>query len=91
MYPEPLPGPRRASPEGASPAQRGDAHYRPHPEERYYEEYVRVSAEEDAELVLLRRAIYEGSSRGWKLLSAIKEPGDDVLVLTWETLVSFSE
>ena len=90
MGPEPLPGPRRASPEGASPAQRGDAH-RPHPEERYYEEYVRVSAEEDAELVLLRGAIYEGSSRGWKLLSAIKEPGDDVLVLTWDTLVSFSE
>jgi hypothetical protein len=74
--------------EGASPAQRGDAH-RPHPEERYYE-YVRVSAEEDAELVLLRRAIYEGSSRGWKLLSAIKEPGDDVLVLTWDTSGSLS-
>ncbi len=41
--------------------------------------------------MLLRRAIYEGSSRGWKLLSAIKEPGDDVLALTWDTLVSFSE
>ena len=85
MGPEPLPGPRRASPEGASPAQRGDAH-RPHPEERYYEEYVRVSAEEDAELVLLRGTIDEGSSRGWKLLSALKEPGGDVLVLTWDTL-----
>jgi hypothetical protein len=88
--PEPLPGPRRASPEGASPAQRGDAH-RPHPEERYYEEYVRVSAEEDAELVLLRETIDEGSSRGWKLLSAIKEPGREVLLLTWDTSGSLSE
>jgi len=43
----------------------------------------------EEELVLLREAFDEGSSRGWKLLSAIKQPGDDVLVLMWDTLVSF--
>jgi len=64
-------------------------HYRPHLGERYHDEYVPILADEDAELVLLRRAIYEGSSRGWKLISAIKEPGA-VLLLTWDTSGSFS-
>jgi hypothetical protein len=90
VYPEPHAVTRRPCPEGASPEQRGDAHYRPHPEERYHFEYVQVSAEEDAELVLLRGAIYEGSSRGWKLMSAIKEPGGAVLLLTWDNSGSFS-
>ena len=49
----------------------------------------RLKEDAEEELVLLRRAIDEGASRGWKLLSAIKQPGDDVLVLTWDTLVSF--
>ena len=44
----------------------------------------------EEELVLLRGAIDEGASRGWKLLSAIKHPGGEVLLLTWDTLVSFS-
>jgi len=87
----PLPGHRRASLEGASAAHRGDPHYRQHPEESHLvEQTVRLPAEDaEEELVLLRGAIYEGSSRGWKLLSAIKEPGDDVPVLMWDTLVSF--
>ncbi len=44
----------------------------------------------EEELVLLRGAIDEGASRGWKLLSAIKQPGGEALLLTWDTLVSFS-
>jgi hypothetical protein len=90
MCPESLPGPRRASPEGESLAQRADAHYCAHPGERYHDEYVPVSADEDAELVLLRGAIDEGSSRGWKLISAIKKPTGDMLVMTWDTSGSFS-
>jgi len=43
----------------------------------------------EEELVLLREAFDEGASRGWKLLSAIKQPGGEMLVLTWDTLVSF--
>jgi len=87
----PLPGRRRASREGASAAHRGDPHYRQHPEESHLvEQTVRLPAEvAEEELVLLRRAIDEGASRDWKLLSAIKQPGGEVLVLTWETLVSF--
>jgi hypothetical protein len=93
--PEPLPGPRRASPEDASPAHQVDTHYRQHPEERHLvEETVRLPAEAAEELELLRGTIDEGASRGWKLLSAIKHPGGEVLLLTWDTtwdsLVSFS-
>jgi hypothetical protein len=31
------------------------------------------------------RFIEEGESRGWKLVSAIKQPGDDMLLVTWDT------
>ena len=91
MSTAPLPGPRRASLEGASAAHQGDPHYRQHPEEESHlvEQTVPLPAEvAEEELVLLREAFDEGASRGWKLLSAIKQPGDDVLVLTWDTLVS---
>ena len=88
----PLPAPRRASREGASAAHRGDTHYRQHPEESHLvEQSVPLPAEDaEEELELLRGAIDEGASRGWKLLSAIKHPGGEVLLLTWDTLVSFS-
>ena len=89
MYPEPHGGPRRANPEDESLAQLGHAHYRPYQEGRYHEEYVPIFADEDAELELLRGAIGGGLSRGWKLLSAIKEPGGAVLLLTWDTSGSF--
>ena len=91
MSTAPLPGPRRASLEGASAGHQGDPHYRQHPEEESHlvEQTVPLPAEvAEEELVLLREAFDEGASRGWKLLSAIKQPGDDVLVLTWDTLVS---
>ena len=66
-----------------------DTHYRQHPEERHLvEQTVRLPAEAAEELELLRRAIDEGASRGWKLLSAIKHPGGEVLLLSQETLVS---
>jgi len=73
-----------------------DTHYRQHPEERHLvEETVRLPAEAAEELELLRGAIDEGASRGWiAALSAIKHPGGEVLLLTWDTtwdtLVSFS-
>lgn len=92
MSTAPLPGPRRASLEGASATHRGDPHYRQHPEEESHlvEQTVPLPAEvAEEELVLLREAFDEGASRGWKLLSAIKQPGGEVLVLTWDTLVSF--
>ncbi|MDP9476217.1 MAG: hypothetical protein M3R38_11150 [Actinomycetota bacterium] len=84
MCAEPLAGSPQGSP--SSPAQQGDARdVEAHPQGRYHEEYVRVPADKDAELVLLRGVIDEGARRGWKLISAIKQPGDDVLVVTWDT------
>lgn len=92
MCPESLAGCRGASPQGTSspPSQRGNAHTRPHPEEPYHDEYIRLPAGKDAELVFLRGVIEEGESRGWKLISAIKQPGADVLLVTWDTPGSFS-
>ncbi len=92
MGSQPLPGPRRASLEGASQAHRGDTRYRQHPEESHLvEQTVRLPAEDaEEELVLLSGALDEGASRGWKLLSAIKHPGGEVLLLRWDTLVSCS-
>lgn len=92
MCPEPHAGPPGASPQGASPTtQRADArHPLAHPQERHCEEYVRLPADKDAELVLLRGVIEEGESRGWKLLSAVKEPGGEALLVTWDTSGSVS-
>lgn len=92
MCPEPLAGPRGASSEGASspPTQRGDAQASPPPEERYHDIRIWLPADKDAELLFLRRIIDEGESRGWKLISAVKQPGADVLWVTWDTWGSSS-
>ena len=58
--------------------------------ERYRDLCVRLPADEDAAPVLLREVVAEGASRGWKLLSAVKEPGADVLLVTWDTSGSFA-
>ncbi len=58
--------------------------------ERYRDLCVRLPADEDAALALLREVVAEGASRGWKLISAIKRPEADVLLVTWDTSGSFS-
>jgi hypothetical protein len=58
--------------------------------ERYRDLCVRLPAEEDAASALLREVLAEGGSRGWKLISAIKRPGGDVLLVTWDTSGAFS-
>ena len=58
--------------------------------ERYRDLYVRLPAEEDAAPALLREVLAEEASRGWKLLSAIKRPEADVLLVTWGTSGAFS-
>ena len=58
--------------------------------ERYRDLCVRLPADEDAAPALLREVVAEGASRGWKLLSAVKQPGTEVLLLTWDTSGSYS-
>ena len=58
--------------------------------ERYRDLCVRLLADEDAASALLREVIAEGGSRGWRLISAIKRPEADVLLVTWDTSGSFS-
>ena len=57
--------------------------------ERYRDLCVRLPAEEDAAAALLREVLAEGASCGWKLISAIKRPEADVLLVTWDTSGSF--
>ncbi len=68
-------------------AQQGNAADRPQPE-RYYTEHVRLPADKEAAREILRAVINERSSRGWKLISALKEPSGDALRLEWDTLGS---
>jgi hypothetical protein len=58
--------------------------------ERYRDLCVRLPAEEDAASALLRKVLAEGASRGWKLISAIKWPEADALLVTWDTSGTFS-
>jgi hypothetical protein len=75
---------RGGSAQGASPPDPGDARHPSRPEERYHDERVRLPAEEDARLGFLRGVIDEGASRGWKLVSALREPDGEALLLTWD-------
>ena len=52
--------------------------------ERYRDLRVWLPAEKDAASALLREALAEGASRGWKLISALREPDGEAFVLTWE-------
>ena len=56
----------------------------PHPQ-RYGEERVRLPEDPDAKLAFLRKVIAEGERRGWKLISAIREPDGEGLLVTWDT------
>ncbi len=58
--------------------------------ERYRDLRVRLPAEEEAAPALLREVLAEGAGRGWKLVSAIKRPEADVLLVTWDTSGAFS-
>ena len=58
--------------------------------ERYCDLCVRLPADEDAAPALMREVLAEGAGRGWKLISAIKRPEADALVVTWDTAGSFS-
>ncbi len=69
-------------------AQQEHAPNQPEPE-RYYSEHVRLPADEEVARVILREVFNERSSRGWKLMSATKEPSGDALLLEWDTLGSF--
>lgn len=53
--------------------------------ERYYSEYIPLPVKEDA----LREVINERQAWGWKLISALKTPSGDALLLEWDTLGSF--
>ncbi len=78
------------SAQGASPPDAGDARRPSHPEGRYHDERVQLPADQVAASALLREVLAEGTSRGWKLVSAIKRPEDDALLVTWDTSGSFS-
>ena len=52
--------------------------------ERYHDLSVRLPAEEAAASALLREVLAEGASRGWKLISALREPDGEAFVLTWQ-------
>ena len=58
--------------------------------ERYLDERVRLPADEEAAPALVREVLAEGASRGWKLISAIKGPEADALLVTWDTSGAFS-
>ena len=58
--------------------------------ERYRDLCVRLPDDEDALLALLREVLAEGAGRGWKLISAIKRPEADALLVTWDTSGAFS-
>ncbi len=90
MCSQPLARCRGGSAQDASPPEPGDTHHLLSPlEERYHDDRVRLPADNDAKLVFLRGVIDEGTTRGWKLLSATREPGGDVLSLVWDTSGSF--
>ena len=58
--------------------------------ERYQDLRVWLPAEEDAASALLREVLAEGAGRGWRLISAIKRPEADALLVTWDTSGAFS-
>jgi hypothetical protein len=53
--------------------------------ERYRDLCVRLPADEEAAPALLREVLAEGAGRGWKLISAVKRPEADALLVTWDT------
>ena len=61
------------------------------PPERYYGEYIRLPADQDSMSAILYETFNERQARGWKLISATKEPDGDWLLMEWDTSGSFSE
>ena len=58
--------------------------------ERYHDELVRLPEEGDAASELLREVLAGGANRGWKLVSALREPDGEAFLLTWDTSGYFS-
>lgn len=88
---EPLAAARGAGPESPAPARPGDAAHHPPRAGHYHEEQVRLPADQDAKLAFLRGAIEKGAARGWKMISATRQPSADVLLVTWDTQGSLSD
>ncbi len=61
-----------------------------HPE-RYYSECLRLAADQDSMIAVLYEVYNERQARGWKLISATKEPCGDWLLMEWDTSGAFSE
>jgi hypothetical protein len=87
---EPLAETRGGSAQGASPSDAGYARRPSRPEERYRDELVRLPAQEGAASALLREVLAVGANRGWKLVSALREPDGETFLLTWDTSGYFS-
>ena len=79
------------SAQGAAPPDSPEARHPSRPEDRYRDESVRLPAEEGARLVFLRGVIDEGASRGWKLVSALRESDGEAFLLTWDVSVALPE
>ena len=60
------------------------------PAERYRDEEVLLPADRNAQQTLLRGIVDGGASRGWKLVSALREPDGEAFLLTWDTSWYFS-
>ena len=61
-----------------------------HPE-RYYSEYIRLAADNASMRAILYEVCNERKARGWKLISATKEPKGDWLVMVWDKSGAFCE
>ncbi len=81
----------QGSAQGAPRHKRSSAPGRSWPEGRYHEEHVRLPKDQDAKLTFLRGAIGKGAARGWRMVSATRQQGADVLLVTWDTQGSFSD
>ena len=61
-----------------------------HPE-RYYSEHIPLAADQNSMRAILYEVFNERKARGWKLISATKDPDGDWLLMEWDTSGSFSE
>ena len=82
---------REARPGDPAPARPKDATHHPPRAGRYHEEQVRLPKDKDAKLAFLRETIENGAARGWRMVSAAKQQGAAVLLVTWDTQGSLSD
>ena len=58
--------------------------------ERYFVQYLSLSAAEDSPDTVLQEAINEGAKASWKLITIAEEPSGYGLFLVWDTSGFFS-